>query len=106
MSNASVQDRDTVERPRAADAVTHGNGMVLALAMPLVLKACSPPPPAHATTTSPTLPGGGAAVAGTAAGTGAAAQGATGDGAREPGLRAPQAPVVRISLGSYRAPSR
>jgi len=110
MSHETSFDRDTAERsPAASEAIAHGTGTgtasgtgrALALAMPLVLQGCGAPAPAHATTGVVTMASGSPMGAGPAASTGSASPGAAGGSAGGPGARAPQAPVVRISLGSY-----
>jgi hypothetical protein len=103
MSSETSLEHDSGERPpAAADAIPHGSGRAIALAMPFVLQACSAPAPAHATTGVATMASSDHPVAGTAASTGAAAPGAAGGRAPGAGAGGPQeAPIVRVSLGSY-----
>jgi hypothetical protein len=98
MTSEPSLDHNTGERPpTAATGISHGSGRALALAMPFVLQACSAAP-GHATTGVTTTAGSGAVIAGTAPRPGPGGPGAAGDG---PGAGAPQAPIVRVSLGSY-----
>ena len=81
----------------ASDAGLSGSSMALALAMPIVLQACSAPAPAHPTTAAPAAESSPAA----AGGHGAATPGAAGGNAGSLDIGGSAAPVVRISLGWY-----